>query len=148
LGPLSHTAFSGPPRTFTSLVVSVVLGAVLAPIIQRITDYYTSYSYPPTRRVAESTKIGHSANILEGVSLGLRSNLPFAIAVAAAVLISYYVGYSSSGNYLYGVYCTAIATMSMLSLSGIVLSIDSFGPVSDNAGGIVEMTGWGRRTGS
>jgi K(+)-stimulated pyrophosphate-energized sodium pump len=139
---VAYSVFGATP-TFTSLVVSVVLGAVLAPIIQRITDYYTSYSYPPTRRVAESTKIGHSANILEGVSLGLRSNLPFAIAVAAAVLISYYVGYSSSGNYLYGVYCTAIATMSMLSLSGIVLSIDSFGPVSDNAGGIVEMTGMG-----
>jgi K(+)-stimulated pyrophosphate-energized sodium pump len=140
---VAYSVFGATPQPSPPSSSLVVLGAVLAPIIQRITDYYTSYSYPPTRRVAESTKIGHSANILEGVSLGLRSNLPFAIAVAAAVLISYYVGYSSSGNYLYGVYCTAIATMSMLSLSGIVLSIDSFGPVSDNAGGIVEMTGMG-----
>ncbi|MEM4189346.1 MAG: sodium-translocating pyrophosphatase [Candidatus Caldarchaeum sp.] len=126
-----------------SIIVAIILGAVLAPIIQRITDYYTSYRYSPTRRVAEATKIGHSANILEGVSLGLKSNLPFAIALVIAVLISYYMGYTASGQHLFGVYCTALTTMAMLSLSGVVLSIDSFGPVSDNAGGIVEMSGMG-----
>ncbi|MEM4186573.1 MAG: sodium-translocating pyrophosphatase [Candidatus Caldarchaeum sp.] len=125
------------------IIVSIVLGAVLAPVIQRITDYYTSYRYSPTKKVAEATKIGHSANILEGVSLGLKSNLPFAAAIVAAVLISYYMGYTASRDHLFGVYCTALATMAMLSLSGVVLSIDSFGPVSDNAGGIVEMSGMG-----
>ncbi|MEM2237085.1 MAG: sodium-translocating pyrophosphatase [Candidatus Caldarchaeum sp.] len=128
---------------FGPILVSLVLGAALAPIIQRVTDYYTSYRYSPTKKVAEATKIGFSANILEGVSLGLKSNLPFAIALVAALLLSYYIGYLSSGQHLFGVYCTALTTMAMLSLSGIVLSIDSFGPVSDNAGGIVEMSGMG-----
>ncbi len=128
---------------FSSLVVALAVGASLAPLIQRITDYYTSYRYNPTRRVAEATKIGHSANILEGISLGLKSNLPFALSIGAALLLSYYSGYLATGQHLFGVYCTAITTMAMLSLSGIVLSIDSFGPVSDNAGGIVEMAGMG-----
>ncbi|MEM2872456.1 MAG: sodium-translocating pyrophosphatase [Candidatus Caldarchaeum sp.] len=143
IGSLIAFNVFGGGGVFNSVVLSLLLGAVLAPMIQRITDYYTSYSYSPTKKVAESTKIGHSANILEGVSLGLRSNLPFALSIVAAVLISYYVGYTATGQHLFGVYCTALTTMAMLSLSGIVLSIDSFGPVSDNAGGLVEMAGMG-----
>jgi len=125
------------------LFIAILLGIILVPIIQKITDYYTNYNYQPVKEVAEATKIGHSANILLGISTGLRSALPLAISLVAAIVISYYTTFTSTNNQLLGIYATAITTMAMLSLSGIVLSIDSFGPVSDNAGGIVEMTGMG-----
>ncbi|HID04893.1 MAG TPA: sodium-translocating pyrophosphatase, partial [Aigarchaeota archaeon] len=125
------------------LFIAILLGIILVPVIQKITDYYTNYNYQPVKEVAEATKIGHSANILLGISTGLRSALPLAISLVAAIVISYYTTFTSTNNQLLGIYATAITTMAMLSLSGIVLSIDSFGPVSDNAGGIVEMTGMG-----
>ncbi|MDJ0269986.1 MAG: sodium-translocating pyrophosphatase [Aigarchaeota archaeon] len=124
-----------------ALFASALLGVILVPIIQRITDYYTNYIYKPVKAVAEATKIGHSANILEGISQGLKSTLPLALSLIIAIVVSYYAVFSVSGDTLLGIYATAITTMAMLSLAGIVLSIDSFGPVSDNAGGIVEMSG-------
>ena len=131
------------PTLAYPLLVAVILGIILVPVIQKITDYYTNYTYQPVKEVAEATKIGHSANILLGISTGLRSTLPLAVSLVVAIIISYYSSFAATGNPLLGVYATAITTMAMLSLSGIVLSIDSFGPVSDNAGGIVEMTGMG-----
>ncbi len=127
----------------TAVIISIILGVILVPLIQRITDYYTSYNYPPVKRITASTSIGHSANILEGIGQGLKSTLPLALSILAAIIISYYIGFTLTGETILGIYCTAITTMAMLSLSGVVLSIDSFGPVSDNAGGIVEMTGMG-----
>jgi K(+)-stimulated pyrophosphate-energized sodium pump len=126
-----------------AIIISIILGVVLVPLIQRITDYYTSYSYPPVKRITASTSVGHSANILEGIGQGLKSTLPLALSIVAAIIASYYVGFNLTNNPILGIYCTALTTMAMLSLSGVVLSIDSFGPVSDNAGGIVEMTGMG-----
>lgn len=126
-----------------ALSVAAILGIVLVPLVQKITDYYTGYRYRPVKRIADSTSIGHSANILSGFSEGLSSTLPLGISIAVVLLVSYSLGIWSGGGPLYGIYSTAIATMGMLSLSAIVLSIDSFGPVSDNAGGIVEMTGLG-----
>ncbi|MEM3096907.1 MAG: sodium-translocating pyrophosphatase [Nitrososphaerota archaeon] len=126
-----------------AIVTAIILGTALVPIIQRITDYYTSYNYPPVKTITASTSVGHSANILEGVGQGLKSTLPLALSIIAAILTSYFTGLTATGSTVFGIYCTAITTMSMLSLSGVVLSIDSFGPVSDNAGGIVEMTGMG-----
>ena len=131
----------GASQVAYSLLAATILGVILVPIIQRITDYYTNYVYGPVKEVAEATKIGHSANILEGISQGLKSTLPLAASLIIAIAASYYLAYSATGESLYGIYATAITTMAMLSLSGIVLSIDSFGPVSDNAGGIVEMAG-------
>jgi len=135
--------FLGGTLLAYSLFASTLLGVILVPVIQRITDYYTNYLYPPVRRVASSTHIGYSANILEGVNQGLKSTLPMAAAIAVAIAISYYVNSSVAGDAIYGIYGTAVTAMAMLSLSAVVLTIDSFGPVSDNAGGIVEMTGMG-----
>jgi K(+)-stimulated pyrophosphate-energized sodium pump len=147
LGIVSGSAVSilvlGSGPFGVSAVVSIVLGTVLVPIIQRVTDYYTSYNYPPVKAITEATRVGHSANILEGIGQGLKSTLPLALAIVATIIVSYFTGFSTTGDSLFGVYCTALATMAMLSLSGVVLSIDSFGPVSDNAGGIVEMAGMG-----
>jgi K(+)-stimulated pyrophosphate-energized sodium pump len=126
-----------------ALFATSVIGVILVPIIQRITDYYTNYKYKPVKEIGESTKWGYAANMLAGIITGLRSTMPFMIAIVVTLALSYAVIYTITKDPLMGIYGTAIAAMAMLSLAGIVLSIDSFGPISDNAGGIVEMTGMG-----
>jgi K(+)-stimulated pyrophosphate-energized sodium pump len=126
-----------------ALFAATVMGVILVPVIQRITDYYTSYKFKPVKEIGESTKWGYASNMLAGIVTGLKSTMPFMLAIVVTLAVSYAVTYSISGDPLMGIYGTAIAAMAMLSLAGIVLSIDSFGPISDNAGGIVEMTGMG-----
>lgn len=126
-----------------ALFAATIMGVILVPVIQRITDYYTSYKYKPVKEIGESTQWGYAANMLAGIITGLRSTMPFMLAIVITLAVSYAVTFSISGDPLIGIYGTAIAAMAMLSLAGIVLSIDSFGPISDNAGGIVEMTSMG-----
>jgi K(+)-stimulated pyrophosphate-energized sodium pump len=124
-----------------SLFAASVLGVILVPIIQFITDYYTNYKYKPVREIRDSTKWGYAANMLQGIITGMRSTMPFMLSIIITLAISYTITYTVSNDPLMGIYGTAISAMAMLSLAAIVLSIDSFGPISDNAGGIVEMTG-------
>ncbi|MFQ5920523.1 MAG: sodium-translocating pyrophosphatase [Nitrososphaerales archaeon] len=126
-----------------ALFAASVAGVILVPVIQRITDYYTSYRYKPVREIGDATRWGYAANTLAGIVTGLRSTMPFMLAIVVTLGVSYVLTFSVTGDPLMGIYGTAIAAMAMLSLAGIVLSIDSFGPISDNAGGIVEMTGMG-----
>jgi K(+)-stimulated pyrophosphate-energized sodium pump len=124
------------------LLASAVVGVVVVIVIERVADYYTSYKYPPVREIAEASQTSAATNLLAGYTVGLQSTAPSAVVLVVAILASYYLGYVGSGsNALMGVYSTAIATMSMLSLTGVVMSIDAFGPITDNANGIVEMAG-------
>jgi K(+)-stimulated pyrophosphate-energized sodium pump len=121
---------------------SAIVGVVVVIVIERVADYFTSYLYPPTKHIAEASQTGAATNFLAGFSTGLQSTAPSAVVLVVALLVSYYLGYYGSGsNTLMGVYSTAIATMSMLSLTGVIMSIDSFGPITDNANGIAEMAG-------
>jgi len=124
------------------LLASAVVGIVVVIVIERVADYFTSYRYPPVRGIAEASQTSAATNFLAGYTVGLQSTAPSAVVLVVAILVSYYLGYVGSGsNALIGVYSTAIATMSMLSLTGVVMSIDAFGPITDNANGIVEMAG-------
>jgi K(+)-stimulated pyrophosphate-energized sodium pump len=124
------------------LLASAVVGVIIVIVIENVANYFTSYNYGPVRAISESSKTGAATNFLAGYATGLRSTAPSAVVLVLGILSSYYLGYSGSGgSILMGVYSTAIATMSMLSLTGIVMSIDSFGPITDNANGIVEMAG-------
>lgn len=125
-----------------SLFISAVIGVIVVVAIERVADYFTSYNYKPVQQIAEASQTSAATNFLAGFSTGLQSTAPSALVLIVAILSSYFLGYLGSGyNSLVGVYSTAIATMSMLSLTGIVMSIDSFGPITDNANGIVEMAG-------
>ncbi len=118
------------------------MGLVVVVVIERVADYFTSYRYRPVIGIAEASQTGPATNFLAGFSTGLQSTAPSAVVLVVAILVSYYLGYyGSDSNVLIGVYSTAIATMSMLSMTGVVMSIDSFGPITDNANGIVEMAG-------
>ena len=141
------TVFIGDGPAVLGLFGCTVIGVALVPVIQRITDRYTSYKYRPVRDIAESAKWGYASLTLTGIIKGLNSTGPFMIALVVAIVASYAVSSSAAPEgadpVLYGIFGTSLTAMAMLSLAGIVLSIDAFGPIADNAGGIVEMTGMG-----
>jgi K(+)-stimulated pyrophosphate-energized sodium pump len=126
-----------------ALFGTTVVGVILVPIIQRITDYFTNYKYKPVREIVDSIKWGYASNVLTGITMGMRSTGPFMLAIVVVLGTSYGIVFGITGDPLMGIYGTAMAATAMLSLAGIVLCIDAFGPISDNAGGLVEMTGMG-----
>ncbi len=137
------TMFFGNTILAYGLFATTVVGVILVPVIQRITDYYTNYKYKPVREIADSIKWGYASNVLTGITMGMRSTGPFMLAIVVVLGTSYGIIFGITGDPLMGIYGTAMAAIAMLSLAGIVLCIDAFGPISDNAGGLVEMTGMG-----
>ena len=139
--------YLGQSNIAYALFGSTVIGVILVPVIQRITDYYTNYKFKPVKEIASSAKWGYASLTLMGITQGMRSTGPFMIALVVAIIVSYAIASAASPDpsqaVLYGIFGTALTAMAMLSLAGIVLSIDAFGPISDNAGGIVEMTRMG-----
>jgi len=130
-----------------ALFGTTVVGVILVPVIQKITDSFTNSKSKPVKEIAESAKWGYASLTLMGIIHGMRSTGPFMIALVVAIIVSFSLASSfapdPSQALLYGIFGTSLTAMSMLSLAGIVLSIDAFGPIADNAGGIVEMTGMG-----
>tara|TARA_Y100000590_G_scaffold8131_1_gene10218 strand:+ start:1347 stop:3407 length:2061 start_codon:yes stop_codon:yes gene_type:complete len=141
--------FLGESALTYALFGTTVIGVILVPVIQKITDNFTNYKYKPVNEIAESAKWGYASLTLMGIIQGMRSTGPFMIALVVAIIISFALCSSAapegSDPLLYGIFGTSLTAMAMLSLAGIVLSIDAFGPIADNAGGIVEMTGMGER---
>jgi len=115
-----------------NIFLAAVVGLIVAIAIVRITDYFTSYSFNPVKSIAKSSETGAGTNLITGIAFGMEGVAPYGIAIVLAIVLSYWLA---------GIYGVTIAAMSMLSLSGIILAVDSFGPVSDNAGGIAEMSG-------
>ena len=139
--------FLGQETVAYALFGSTVIGVMLVPIIQRITDRYTNYKYKPVQEIHDAAKWGYASLTLMGIIKGMQSTGPFMIALVIAIIVSFAISSSAapdpSQSLLYGIFGTSLTAMAMLSLAGIVLSIDAFGPIADNAGGIVEMTKMG-----
>ncbi len=139
--------FLGQETIAYALFGSTVIGVMLVPIIQRITDRYTNYKYKPVQEIHDAAKWGYASLTLMGIVKGMQSTGPFMIALVIAIIVSFAISSSAapdpSQSLLYGIFGTSLTAMAMLSLAGIVLSIDAFGPIADNAGGIVEMTKMG-----
>lgn len=122
------------------LYVAIVSGLLAGVLIGKSTEYYTSDSYKPTKKLASTSETGSATIIIGGLGLGMKSTaMPVAI-VAVSVLVSYFVsgGATSASMGLYGI---ALSAVGMLSTLGITLATDAYGPVADNAGGIAEMAG-------
>ncbi|MEU5157008.1 sodium-translocating pyrophosphatase [Glycomyces sp. NPDC021274] len=119
-------------------IVAVIIGIALAAVIMALTGYYTDTRYKPTRAVSASTRTGAATNILSGFSLGLESAVYTALCIAAAVLGAYLLG---GGEILVSLFAVALAGCGLLTTVGVIVAMDTFGPISDNAQGIAEMSG-------
>src|SRR5438034_10676667 len=121
--------------------VAALVGLAVTLALVFITDYYTSKSYGPVRGIAKASETGHATNIIAGLAVGMQATAWPVVVIAAAILGSFWVCGGAGGGGLYGV---AVAAGSMLSMAGIVVAIDAFGPITDNAGGIAEMAHLGK----
>ena len=135
--PATHRLFpngltvGGLLRTPTQLYFASVIGLVMTAVVVVITNYYTSMRYRPVQKIARASETGHATNIIAGLAVGQHATaLPVGF-IGIAILLSFHFA---------GLYGIAIAVMSMLSMAGIIISLDSFGPITDNAGGIAVMS--------
>jgi len=135
------------PHAWWHFALCGMIGLLCAVAFIKITEYYTDSQYEPVRLIAEASTSGHGTNVIVGLSVGMISVGLFCIIICVALVVTYRLGQESglidrvSNAPTGGVFGTAIATMGMLSTAVYILAMDMFGPIADNAGGIVEMSG-------
>jgi K(+)-stimulated pyrophosphate-energized sodium pump len=129
-----HDVLGGGEAVYSAggIYLAAIVGLLMTGASVLITNYYTSTAYAPVRKIAEASRTGHATNIIAGIAVGLNSTALPVLCIAAAMWTSY----ASAG--LYGI---AVAVMAMLSMAGIIIALDAFGPITDNAGGIAVMSG-------
>jgi K(+)-stimulated pyrophosphate-energized sodium pump len=130
------TDFDGNPRLIA--ITATIIGLVLASVIQVLTEYFTATERKPVQDIAKSSLTGPATTILSGISVGLESSVYSALVLCAAIFGSYLLGQGSEQVALYSI---ALTGMGMLTTVGVIVSMDTYGPVSDNAHGIAEMSG-------
>jgi K(+)-stimulated pyrophosphate-energized sodium pump len=125
-----------------NLILAAMVGIVVTLALMYITDYYTSSAYEPVRGIARASITGHGTNIIAGLAVGMKATAFPVLVIVGGTLASFGIMYDGQ-NPLSGLYGISIAAMAMLSLCGIIVTVDAFGPITDNAGGIAEMAEMG-----
>jgi len=140
------TMLNGPGVHPYYLLACGIVGLVTAFMFVWITQYYTEARYRPVLSIVKASLTGPATNIISGLAVGMETPALPVVVISAALLLSYYFGVQALAdvgtvsNYAKGIYGTAIATMGMLSCAAYILAMDTFGPITDNAGGIIEMS--------
>ena len=130
-----------------AIYFDAIIGMIIMGVIVYVTEYYTSERFSPVAKIAKSSVTGTGTNIITGLSYGLQAVFIPVVVIVGGIVVSYYITFTSFGNNSYmGLYGIAIAAASMLSATGMIISIDSYGPITDNAGGIAEMSGFDKKT--
>jgi H(+)-translocating pyrophosphatase len=140
-GLAAHWFLNSPqaPNAWWHFFLCGIVGVLTSVAFVYITQYYTEYKYRPVKSIAEASKTGPATNIIAGFAVGLECTALPTLVMGAALLAAYYLGLSSGLPHA-GLFGTAVATMGMLATAAYILAMDTFGPITDNAGGIVEMS--------
>jgi K(+)-stimulated pyrophosphate-energized sodium pump len=123
-------AFDNGKYGFTDLYVSAVIGLVVTFLLVAITEFYTGTRWNPVKAIAKASQTGHATNIIEGLAVGMQATALPVIVIASGILIAHHFA---------GLFGIGVAVMAQLSMTGLIVALDAYGPVTDNAGGIAEM---------
>jgi len=115
----------------TNLFFCAITGLLVTGALVVITEYFTSTKYSPVKSIAKASESGHGTNVIQGLAISMKSTALPLLTIVLGILVTYYFG---------GLYGIAVAAMAMLSMTGIIVAIDAYGPITDNAGGIAEMS--------
>jgi K(+)-stimulated pyrophosphate-energized sodium pump len=125
--------------TANSVFLTAVIGLALTGLIVMITEYFTATKYNPVKHIAAASQTGDGTNVIAGLAVSMKATALPVIVIVAAIVGAYALGGGFTGNAGGGLFAIALSAVSMLSMTGIVVAIDSYGPITDNAGGIAEM---------
>jgi K(+)-stimulated pyrophosphate-energized sodium pump len=124
------TCFDSGPYSFGRLYGSALIGLAVTFLLVAITEFYTGTRWRPVKSISRASQTGHATNIIEGLAVGMQATAAPVIVIAAGIVIA---------NHLAGLYGIGVAVMAQLSMTGLIVALDAYGPVTDNAGGIAEM---------